>query len=373
MSVADDIRDAAMSHDIGLRRLSNATVRKVVALLNRLDARVAERLLKAGTTELSKARQKALLADIRAMIDSVYEDATGALNIDLEQIGKYEASYQADKLGRVVPVNVEWVTPSETQIVAAVNSRPFQGRFLKEWYSKLPIDAKERMRNTIRMGIVEGQSIESLVRQVRGTRAQGYKDGILEIDRRNAEAVVRTAVNHTVTRAREATFEANARYIKGQQVLATLDGRTSAQCRAADGAVVWGEGYTKADFPSGTRFLSSIGGYTNDSRPPFHINCRSTMIPVVRSLEDFGVDAGDYPPSTRSSMDGQVASDQSYSDWLRKKPKAYQEEILGRDKAKLFRDGGLDLDKFLRSDRTEMSLDELRKKEAGAWEAAFGD
>lgn len=362
-SVNDIIADATVGHAIGLQRLSNATVRKIIATLRRSDARVFERLLSDDISALSRARQEALLKDIRRIIESVYEDATGQLRADLEALATYEGEWQVNMLERVVPVEVNWITPPRDQLVAVVNARPFQGRLLREWGSDLAEGAFKRVRDTIRNGIIEGRTTAEVVRDLRGTRAQGYKDGLIEIDRRHAEAVVRTAINHTATRAREETFKRNRKIIKGTQVLATLDTRTSAICMAADNRVSWAEGYSRKDFPEKTRFLADMPNLTNDSRPPFHINCRSTMMPIVKSRVQV--------KSTRASMDGQLPEDMTYEDWLRKKPADFQDDILGKSKGKLFREGGLTLDRFVSRRGDELTLDELRKKEADAWAKVF--
>lgn len=349
MAANDDIADALTAHQIGLQRLSNATVRKIIALLNRSDARIVERLLREDVSDLSRARQEALLTDLRRIVGSVYEDATGALQIDIEALADYEVGYQADLFRATVPIKFDTIRPTEAQILAAVNSRPFQGRVLKDWYKELERGAFERLRNSIRAGMVEGRTIDQIVREVRGTRAQGYKDGILQVNRRAAEATVRTAINHTATVARETLYKQNTSLIKGVQWTSTLDGRTSAVCRGRDGKV-----YEVDKGP----------------RPPAHPNCRSSTTPVLKSLREMGIPAGDLPESTRASMNGQVAGDQTYSDWLRKQPVAFQEDVLGVTKARLFRKGEINLDRFIDRAGQEYTLDELRKREAAAWTKA---
>lgn len=350
MALNDELADALIGHQIGLQRLSNATVRKIVALLNRVDARVVERLLRADLSALSKQRQEKLLSDVRKIIESVYEDATGALRIELNQLAQYEGEYQLDLFKRLVPVQIDYVTPSPTQIVAAVNARPFQGRLLREWYKDIEAATQKRIRDSIRMGIVEGRTTDQMVRDIRGTRANGYKDGIIQTTRRNTEAVVRTAVNHTATAARQAFYEGNTDVIKGVQWTSTLDGRTSAVCRGRDGTV----------YP-----------VDKGPRPPAHINCRSTVVPVTKSWAEMGIKLGDAPQGTRASMNGQVSADQTYSDWLRKQPVAFQDDVLGESKGRLFRKGGLSLDRFIDRAGREYTLDELKRRERDAWAAAY--
>lgn len=348
MAVSDDVLDALTAHEIGLQRLSNATVRKMLATLKRSDARIVERLLRDDVSALSRARQEALLADIRRIVESVYADATGQMQIELQALAEYEGNYQLNMFRHVVPIKLDFIAPSPEQLWAAVNSRPFQGKLLTEWYKDLEAGAFQRLRNTIRAGIVEGRTIEQIVREVRGTAAQGYQDGVLQTTRRAAEATVRTAVSHTANAARDRLYQGNAKHIKGVQWVAVLDGRTSAVCRARDGMV-----------------------YPVDSgpRPPAHPNCRSSTIPVLKSLREMGIDR-DQPKSTRASMNGQVAGDLTYDAWLRKQPREFQDGVLGVAKADLFR-AGLTMDRYVTRAGDEYTLAELKQREAETWAKAF--
>lgn len=350
MAVNDDLLDRLTRHQIGLQRLSNATIRKIVALLNKSDARIVERLLRDDLTEISRQRQGALLRDIRQIVGSVYEDATGQLQIELEALADYEVDYQLDLFREVVPVDLDFVRPASDQVVAAVNSRPFQGKLMREWYRELEDGAFRRLRDTIRMGIVEGRTTEQMIRDIRGTRAQGYRDGVLETNRRAAEVTVRTAVNHTANAARTRLYGRNKGLIKGVQWVSTLDSRTSAVCRARDGKVY--------DVDKGPR-------------PPAHPNCRSSTAPVLKSWREIGLNKDDTPPSTRASMNGQVAEDVTYGDWLRRQPVEVQNEVLGEKKARLFRKGDLPIDRFVDKKGDELTLDELKRREKAAWQRAF--
>lgn len=349
MALNDEIADALIAHEVGLRRLSNATVRKILAQLSRSEQRIVERLLRESEATLSATRQRALLADVRRIIASAYEDATGALRIDLIRLGEYEVAYQGALIERVLPIEFRTNYPTEAQIVAAVNSRPFQGRVLKDWFKELDSATFRLLRNTIRGGYVEGRTTDQIVRELRGTAAQGFKDGVLAITRRNAEATVRTALTHTANAARATLYQANADIIKAVQWSSTLDGRTSAVCRARDGKL-----------------------YPVDSgpRPPAHTNCRSSTIPVVKSWREMGLNLDDLPPGTRASMNGQVAADLDYDAWLRRQPVAFQDDVLGASKGRLFR-AGLRMDRYVDRAGMEYTLDELKRREADIWAKAF--
>jgi SPP1 gp7 family putative phage head morphogenesis protein len=346
MAINDEILDRLTGHQIGLQRLSTATLRKVLAQLKRSDARIVARLLDENMSALSRTRLEKLLGDIRRIINGAYTDAMGTLRVELEALAAYETQYQLDLFRRVLPVKFETVTPAAAQVVAAVNSRPFQGKLLREVYQELPAAVFRQVRDTIRGGFIEGRTTDQIVRDLRGTAAQGYKDGILAKTKRDVEAVVRTAVNHTANSARQATYAANDDLVKGVQWVSTLDQRTSAVCRANDGKV----------FP-----------VDKGPRPPAHFNCRSSTTPILKSWRELGFDADELPPGTRASMNGQVPADQDYDTWLRKQPKDVQDDVLGKTKGDLFR-AGLKMDRFVDRTGVEYTLDQLKKREAEIWE-----
>jgi hypothetical protein len=147
-------------------------------------------------------------------------------------------------------------------------------------------------------------------------------------------------------------------------------------------------------------------GWTNvpldkGPRPPAHPNCRSITTPVLKSWEELakpgalkpGRGAADIDRlfqknlakqgfsadeisrikrNTRASMNGQVPSDLTYSDWLGRQPQGFQDEVLGPTRGQLFREGGLPLSKFV-DEKTGggFTLDQIRSKNEKAWMGAF--
>lgn len=340
-SVNEQIESRLTRHQIDLQRLSNGTVRRILSVLQKSDSRVVNRLARDDVSQLSRTRMETMLRDLRRIIDSSYVDATGALQIELNALAVYEGEFLDDLFGKVIPVKMETVTPSPEQIVAAANNRPFQGKLLKEVYQELPASTFRQVRDTIRNGFVEGRTTDQIVRDIRGRASQGYRDGILAKSKRNVETVVRTAVNHTSNAAREYTYEANDDLIKGVRWVSTLDARTSAVCQARDGKV-----YEPGKGP----------------RPPAHFNCRSSTSPVLKSWQELGFDVDELPEGTRASMNGQVPAGQDYDAWLRKQPREFQDEVLGKTKGDLFRNG-TKLDRFVDASGREYTLDELRQRE----------
>jgi len=133
--------------------------------------------------------------------------------------------------------------------------------------------------------------------------------------------------------------------------VSTLDTKTTSQCRSLD----------KQRFK-----------LTEGPRPPIHINCRSTVVAITRFSALFAKDA------TRASIgdDGpqQIRADLSYYDWLRQQPAAFQDRAIGPVRAKLFREGGLSVERFaeLQLDRnfSPLTLVQMRALEPLAFERA---
>jgi hypothetical protein len=91
---------------------------------------------------------------------------------------------------------------------------------------------------------------------------------------------------------------------------------------------------------------------------PAHFNCRSIYVPILKSAKEIGFD---IPRSTRSSMDGQVPEDMNFKDFLEKKGTAFQDEVLGKGKAQLWRDGKITLQQLLDQTGNPIPLKDLDK------------
>jgi SPP1 gp7 family putative phage head morphogenesis protein len=334
MPTAQAIHDQAVRHRVGLSRYSNTLVRQVIALLNRTDLDVVARLASGdfGDRKHSQSELESLLTEIRVMqahgwhaigehVDEAVNGLTGA-EVDFQQRLMQGAAAS-------VQVELQSMRLTVGQVVAAVRARPFEGRFLKEWLAETEAGAARRVRDAIRMGWVEGQSIPDIVRRIRGTRAAKYRDGILETSRRSAETMVRTAVTHVSSVAAQQIYEDAGPVVVGVEWVATLDLRTSVICASLDGQL----------FP-----------VDKGPRPPAHPNCRSTTIPRLKNMDPF----------ERTSFDG----------WLTGQPTEVQDEVLGPSRARLWRSGGLKLDRFTDDAGELLTLDELRARDAAAFDKA---
>ncbi len=363
-SVNARLQSAAISHAIDLSHYSNGVVRRLMALLNRVDADIFNQLLAAMESlpaeSFTVERLETVLTGVRMVNARAYEEMGFELRADLRGLAEYEAGYQYQLFRTAIPDIVPVARIIVEQTYTAAMARPFQGRLLSEWARSLDADRMIRIRDAVRMGYVEGQTTSQIVQRVRGTRARGYADGIIEIDRRNAEAVVRTAISHTAGVTRDRFNEENADLIKAVEWASTLDSRTTHICMLRDG-----KRYTPVTHKPIDHKLPWLGGPGRA-----HWNCRSSGVPITKSFRELGIDIEDVPPSDRASMDGTVPAETTYAKWIKDQSAARQDEILGPVRGKLLREGGMTLEKFANDKGQWLTLEQLKERDAMAFKRA---
>ncbi|WP_321991517.1 minor capsid protein [Marispirochaeta aestuarii] len=335
MNVNELLQQSGISHAVYLERYKTSEVRSLIELLNTADKDLVAEIAKRSGDSITKQRLKALLRDIRRINSEAMGKLGKSLEKDMEELAVYEAGFQAKKVTEYIPIEWNITQPAPATLRAAILDRPFESGLLSQHVTNIEGRRLQQVEGAIRTGLVEGESIDQITRRIRGTRAQQYADGILEASRREVEALVRTAVNHTVSTARGVLYQQNPDLIKGIQYVATLDSRTTLICASLDGKV----------------FSMNEG-----PRPPQHWRCRSTTIPVLKSWRELGIDMDEVPAGTRASMNGQVPAKTTFPDWLKGQPERVQIEVLGQKRWELWKNGAA-IEKFV-SDGRVLSLQE---------------
>lgn len=359
------LADEAVHHAVDLQGYSNGVVRRLIAVLNRADARLFNELQTAleqmSPASFTVQRLELLLQSVRTLNADLYRQFETELLADVRSLSGAEVDYHQGLFQSVLPPQISVASVVQEQVYAAALSRPMQGRLLREWASSLEADRATRIRDMLRMGYLEGKTTDQLVRQLRGTKANNYADGVIQIDRRNAEAVVRTAISHTAATAQEQFYGANQDLIKADVWRSTLDGRTSPPCRLRDGK----------QYTPGTH--KPIGHDLPWGAGPgrYHWCCRSCYSVVLKSWKELGgADMPEFTPSQRASLDGAVPADTTYADWLPKQSARRQDEILGPTRGKLLREGGLSLEQFANDKGVWYDLKTLQERNAAAFKRA---
>lgn len=337
----EELRDRGIRHMVYLLRLQNGEAAWIVDMLEReaipdildtLEARLRQIEGRGyDTGEATTQRLLDLLDRLKGIVDGWRERAQTEFIGRLLPLGEQEARWQDRALRSVVAV--ETTLPASALLSRAILERPFDGMLLADWFGRLATDTQKRLEQAIRQGLVQGETNAQIVQRVRGTRALGYSDGVLGITRRQAEAVVRSAVIHASTQARQVFFENNADLLAGVQWSATLDSRTCPSCGALDGKL----------FP-----------VDSGPRPPRHVNCRCGMVPVLKERLPLG-------PGQRASINGPVPDTLTFPQWLKRQPRAIVEDVLGKTRADLFLKGKLKITDFVNRRGQLLTLDQLAR------------
>lgn len=350
MTSNDELRDLAITHQIYFLRYQANIVREINDLLKMVEADLLSQLSSIDAFS-NVDRLENQLSAVQAIILSATAAISEQLRADLSGLAEYEVAQQIASINLAVPVRLSMTVPPINVLVAAIESKPFQGKLLSEWMQKISDDSYIRIRDAIRIGIVEGESYDQITKRIIGTESLQYSDGALSLNSRQVQAIVATAISHASNEARQTFYSENTDIIKGVQWVSTLDARTTPVCQSRDGKV-----------------------YPVDSgpRPPAHIRCRSTTVPVTKSWKELGINLEEAPPGTRASMDGQVAETETYQTWLSKKSPAFQDDVLGKSRGKLFR-AGMTLDRFVDTSGKEYTLKQLKEKYSAIFDQAGVD
>lgn len=352
----EQILDRTISHQVDFQGYSNNVTRRMIALLNRVDADLSGRIREAAERGAGNIeRLEILLSSVRSLNMEAYQSVDRELTQELRDLTAEEIDWQdatfKQAVGQAAAAQISFAAVSPQQVHAAAMARPFQGRLLREWMDSLEADRARRVRDTIRQGFISGETPDQITRTLRGTRAAGYADGLLETDRRHLRSVVNTALGHTANFARDRYLQANSDIIKGIKWVSTLDSKTTLEfCVPRDGLL-----YTVDHQPIGHNFSWGAGPGA------IHWNCRSSSVPVLESAEELGLT--DIPPETRASIDGQVPADTSFGDWLKRQSRGRVEDVLGKERADIYFAQGKTIDRFYNRAGRLKTLEQLRQSE----------
>jgi SPP1 gp7 family putative phage head morphogenesis protein len=232
----------------------------------------------------------------------------------LSAYGESESTWALTTLERIAPVVWRWKAPP-AELLKLLTKTPFQGRILEKWFDGISAATQERIATQLALGLASGDSPAQLLEKTLSALGKSRID---------AAAIARTGVNHISAQAREATYAANSEVIKGVQWVSTLDFRTSEICQNLDGQV-----FKINDGP----------------RPPAHVNCRSTTVPVLKSWAELGILGLREPvEASRASMNGVVSGDTTFPSWLSRQSPETIRNVIGAKDMQRFLDGSLRLD-----------------------------
>jgi SPP1 gp7 family putative phage head morphogenesis protein len=383
-NAATVLADSIIGRSIDLTKYSNDIMRRrILPTLFQLREDLAEQISKLdlapSLTDSDKSRRlKELMKAADETISEAYKKLGAGFGDDLAPVAEVEAAAAAKDVNRLLQVDLISPGLSQATLDSILKKGVVQGVPAQEYWSRQAQGLMNAYMDQVRQGMLQSQTTGDIVRRVRGTstgrylvkelksgvkrRMYEFRGGVMDLTTRQATALVRTSVQSVANDSRLAMYKGNGDLIKGVQIIVTLDGRTSDICISRSG-MSWDldgnplEG-TKIPFPGA---------------PPWHFNCRSTLVPIVKSWADLSSGSAvsksklqkledALPESTQSSMDGQVAGELTYEQWLKSKPEEFQIEVLGRGKHSLWLQGKITLAQLVDQNGDSLTLAELKSK-----------
>ena len=321
--------------------------------------------------QLERAVQEAVKANLVPKIDEI----TG----ELYDISELEAAFYVGLANEAIKADdlaVKISTPASERIrryvegsVIKLNSK--SGNTVVSWaeYAEMyERSVSDKIKSVIRSAWLSQnqgnlQSPNAIVKQVKTIND--------EINRRNAESMVRTAVNHFGTQGRLAFADDNKDVIEREVPIVTFDSRVSDTCisiSANYGQKGWPYGKSPVGYPPyhyggcrtqigfllkgqtelfGTR--QSVGGRKGEEAEESFDKRqkRSDKVIKYRGKNDKAFKAQSIPANTPIAK------------FLRDQPRWYVEEVLGKKKADAFLSGELSLGKLTDADLKPRTVQQL--------------
>ncbi len=402
MPVNEDLHDALIRHAVRLEDYKNSTVRDVLRVIDEKEKQIIKLLRQSDITDVQQIRLEAQLAELRALAAEISRDVESTLNTELQDFADVESGVYASAIDEAVNQQPSFLTIAVYGVLGAAifrqtMSKPYQGEPLTSWITGLGESLGTRIVRAVRDGIAQAFNLRQIIANVRQT---------FVVARRDSDALVRSALGHISAEARDSTFQANPHIVRYLQWNSILDGRTTIQwCVPRDNKL-----YTLDYKPVNHNFAWGAGPGR------IHWRCRSSSVVVAKPADSLTLDVESPLPDTRpfvafrapdgvtlpkpaSKMRldqyanllrdagysrseisefkrrflGRVPRDTDYGTFLKRQPKTFVEEVLGKQRAELFLDGKLQLNKFYNDAGRMLKLDELKAKYPRIWARTFSD
>lgn len=325
---------------------------------------------------------RTIIKQVEQRRSKLWEAVQATMMTEMLDISTYELLFFSNLVDKVLPVQVALKQPSISKQI--LSQLPVQGNTVPEWIAQIASQDLARINATVTSGVSSKTDVQAINKELFGTKAAKGADGVVNRTAKAANSVVTTSIDTVAHWHREQLLSDNSDIFEEELFVATLDARTTIGCMGYDG-----KRYKIGEGP----------------KPPLHFNCRSLRVAYFNGvllgdrpanptterqlLEEFtqqnglkGVDKRTkLPYGTKTKYDdyrrqrirelvGPIPASTNYQDWLKNQPSWFQEDVLGKTKAKLFRDGEIPLEAFSNRFGNEYTLAELAKREAAAFNKA---
>lgn len=379
MAINDDLADAVLRNahrTVAFERTINRRIQGNLTKLERELARIlTDEDLAAALPRFQRQRLERLRKDVNEAIDAAYASNTRDLQLGLTEIAAQTQRITVASFNKVFGFKLFDITLTRAELrQLARNPVVLGGTVTENWFAQNR-QLKQRFVEQMRLGLAQGETNAQLTKRITGeptgaretviidgkTRSVPKRTGgVMDVSRRQATSLVRTSAQTVSNQTLESIYRDNQDVIAGVAVLVTLDGRTTFICMSLSGGE-W-------SIRTGDPLPNSPTQVPYPGPPPYHWQCRTVVSPITKSWEELGTrtrgrinNESTRPDSVRASMNGEVPGRQTYSEFLRGQPNSFQNSVLGKQRAEMFRSGQLELNQLTDATLRPLTLEELQR------------
>jgi hypothetical protein len=325
-----------------VRRQLEKLERQLLADLQQFDPTAVERLT---------YRQQRIIALEKQVRQTLRENLRGAQTLlagNMRDLALDTALQTREAIKGIMGVDLMTVSVPENVLRTLATKSFIHGTPAKDYWQRIAVGTQRRFMDHVRLGVMRGDGIDVM-------RRSWQKQGRIGATFTDAEKLIRTATLAVHNQANAEVFAANDDVVRGVAALVTFDLRTSEICMARAGGA-WNQ-------ETGNPLPESTTSEPYPGEPPWHFNCRTVLIPVLKSLRQITgrkkASLIQLPEAMRSSMDGQVPASTTMDQFLQSRPFDDVVGMLGRTKAEAWRDGELQLSQLIDQTGRPATLDQL--------------
>ncbi len=347
-TINEAILSKSLKHSIHIERYKRGLTNGYIDDLNKLNADINSEINALNLENTSKnfeklkrlsRQQNSIKKVIKNLIENnIQTDMFSQMN----EFANIESAFAQSMLDSAIGVSLGTPILSSIELEKMYSNALIEGDLVKGFFSKQTETVTNDILRNIRLGISDGEGTIEITNRISKLLKNKSK--------REIETIVHTTVQKVSNDTLVETYKRNTDVVEYLQHISTFDKRTTPVCMSRS-QLMW-----RADT------LEPKGHGKPFIAPPLHRRCRSVMIPIVKPFEGLPKRIKErVPEAKKASIDGTIPASTSFDAFLKKQSVATQNEMLGVQKAKMFREGRLSTRDLVNDSGETLTLEQLKK------------
>jgi len=314
MTANEKLQDLLLERSLILERIKGSVSNDLTKVYDELLKNISKRI---NESDLTIKQSERLIKLLEKDLVIPYAE----LGNDLNALAQDESKFMLNAVNAAAGIDIATTLPTNKTINKIANASLMEGATIKNWFGSLEQSLQFDVAREVRQSIIQGKTNREVADSLKG---------ILNTSSRNANTLALTGIATVTNQVRQQTVKENEDIFKGQKAVIVFDGKTSDICIS----------YSNSSWDMEGKILTGSKAFRE---PPYHMRCRTILLPIIKSFRELGIDLDELKGATKASMDGQIPKDMTFDEWLKTKPKSFVESTLGKGRAELFLDGKINL------------------------------